>query len=94
MIRESLKKEIEYVIESTHHSAEVEFVRPFDQMQRFIYNVTNSCFPLGDFLNDYIRLFRGGKIDERMYKSAVNDLYLIALQFTNYYEGWKHLKGD
>lgn len=32
---------------------------------------------------------------ERLEKTTtINDLYLIALQFTNYYEGWKHLKGE
>lgn len=81
MNKERLKNEIDYVIESTHYSTKIELVRPLEQIKRNIYSVTNNCLPLGDFLNDYIRLFEEGKIDERMFKSSINDLYLISLQF-------------
>ena len=76
MTKEELDEEIEYV-----HSnmPATNLLRPFEQIWSVIIEATNTYTNISLFMNDYIRLFNSKKIDELMYNSAMNDLYLLAL---------------
>ena len=76
MTRKELDEEIEYV-----HSnmPATNLLRPFEQMWSVIIEATNTYTNISLFMNNYIRLFNSKEIDECMYNSAMNDLYLLAL---------------
>lgn len=80
MTRKELDEEIEYI----HSNMPVpNLLRPFEQMWSVIIEATNTYTNISLFMNDYIRLFNSKKIDELMYNSAMNDLYLLALLHTS-----------
>ena len=76
MTKEELDAEIEY-IHSNRSSKKL--LRPFDVMFDAIIEVTNTYTNLSLFMNDYMHLYRDNKINENIYNSAINDLYLLAL---------------
>ena len=80
MTRKELDEEIEYV-----HSnmPATKLLRPFERMWSVIIDATNTYTNISLFMNDYIKLFNSKKIDELMYNSAINDLYLLALLHTS-----------
>ena len=79
MTKKELDEEIEYI-----HSNRLSkrLLRPLYVMEEVILEATNTYTNLSLFMNDYIRLFNSEKIDELMYNSAMNDLYLLALLLT------------
>lgn len=79
MTKEELDTEIEYI-----HSNRLskKLLRPFDVMFEVIVEATDTYTNILLFMNDYIKLFNSKKIDELMYNSAMNDLYLLALLHT------------
>ena len=79
MTKEELDEEIEYI--HINRSAK-KLLRPFEKMWSVIIEATNTYTNISLFMNDYIRLFNSKKIDELMYNSAMNDLYLLALFHT------------
>lgn len=80
MTRKELDEEIEYI----HSNMPVpNLLRPFEQMWSVIIEATNTYTNISLFMNNYIRLFNSKKIDELMYNSAMNDLYLLALLHTS-----------
>lgn len=86
MNRKELDEEIEYI-----HSniPATELLRPSSLMQEVIIEATTTYTNLSLFMNDYMRLYRENKIDERTYHSAMNDLYLLALLHTTCEEDLK-----
>ena len=80
MTKEELDAEIEY-IHSNRSSKKL--LRPFDVMFDAIIEVTNTYTNLSLFMNDYMHLYRDNKINENIYNSAMNDLYLLALLHTS-----------
>ena len=86
MTKKELDEEIKYV-----HSnmPATNLLRPFEQMWSAIIEATNTYTNISLFMNDYIRLFNSKKIDELMYNSAMNDLYLLALLHTTCKEDLK-----
>ena len=79
MTKEELDKEIEYI--HSNRTAE-RLLRPFDVMFDVIVEATTTYTNLSLFMNDYMKLYRDNKIDEKTYNSAINDLYLLALLHT------------
>lgn len=79
MTKEELDEEIEYI--HINRSSK-KLLRPFGKMWNVIVEATNTYTNLSLFMNDYIRLFKDKEIDELMYNSAMNDLYLLALLHT------------
>ena len=81
MTKEELDEEIEYI-----HSnrTDQKLLRPLEIMSDVILKATTSCTNLYLFMQDYIRLYSKGFINERVYHSALNDLYLLALLHTTY----------
>ena len=79
MTKKELDEEIEYI-----HSNRLErrLLRPFDVMEQVIIEATNTYTNLSLFMNDYMHLYADNLIDERMFYSAMNDLYLLALLHT------------
>ena len=76
-------KEVEEEIEYVHRNMPAtNLLRPFEQMRSVIIEATNTYINISLFMNDYIRLFNSKKIDDLMYNSAMNDLYLLALLHT------------
>ena len=76
MTNKELNEEIEF-IHSNRTSREL--LKPLNVMEKVILEATNTYTNISLFMNDYIRLYRDGKIDERVFNAAVNDLYLLAL---------------
>lgn len=76
MTTKELNEEIEFI-----HSNRTgkELLRPLNVMEKVILEATNTYTNISLFMNDYIRLYYNGKINERVFKAAVNDLYLLAL---------------
>ena len=79
MTRKELDEEIEYV---HSNSTNKRLLRPLDVMDKVIIEATTTYTNLSLFMNDYMHLYRDNKIDERMFNSAMNDLYLLALLHT------------
>lgn len=80
MTRKELDEEIEYIYSNMPVP---NLLRPFEQMWSVIIEATNTYTNISLFMNNYIRLFNSKKIDELMYNSAMNDLYLLALLHTS-----------
>lgn len=80
MNRKELDEEIEYI-----HSnmPATNLLRPIFFMEEVIIEATTTYTNLSLFMNDYMKLYRDNKIDEKKYNSAINDLYLLALLHTN-----------
>lgn len=89
MTRKELDEEIEYI--HINRSTK-KLLRPFGKMWNVIVEATNTYTNLSLFMNDYIRLFKDKEIDELMYNSAMNDLYLLALLHTTCDEDLKYDK--
>ena len=83
MTKKELDEEIEYV-----HSnmPATKLLRPFERMWSVIIEATNTYTNISSFMNDYLRLFYSKKIEERVFNSAMNDLYLLALLHTSWEE--------
>lgn len=79
MTRKELDEEIEYI--HINRSTK-KLLRPFEKMWHVIVEATNTYTNLSLFMNDYIKSFNSKEIDELMYNSAMNDLYLLALLHT------------
>ena len=74
------KKELDEEIEFIHSNRlKDELLRPLDFMIKVILEATNTYTNISLFMNDYIKLYKDGKIDGTMFHSAMNDLYLLAL---------------
>lgn len=80
MTRKELDEEIEYI-----HSNRIlkRLLRPLDVMRKVIIEATNTYTNISLFMNDYYSLYADGLIDERMFISSMNDLYLLALLHTS-----------
>ena len=80
MNRKELDEEIEYV-----HSNRLKkiLLRPKETIRKVIIEATTSYTNLSLFMNDYMHLYRDNKINENIYNSAMNDLYLLALLHTS-----------
>ena len=80
MTRKELDEEIEYIHSNRTNE---QLLRTSDVMQEVILNATNTYTNLSLFMNDYRRLYYECLIDEKMFYSAMNDLYLLALLHTS-----------
>ena len=80
MTKEELDAEIEYI-----HSNRTDerLLRPLDVMRKVIVEATNTYTNISLFMNDYRRLYDEHLIDETMFISVMNDLYLLALLHTS-----------
>ena len=83
MTKEELDEEIEYIQSNRTNQ---KLLRPFDVMQEVIIGATNVYTNISLFMNDYIRLYNKNLIDKKMFNSAMNDLYLLALLHTGFEE--------
>lgn len=81
MTKQELDDEIEYIHD---HRTDQKLLRPLEVMSDVILKATTSCTNLYLFMQDYIRLYSKGFISDRVYHSALNDLYLLALLHTTY----------
>ena len=81
MTKKELDDEIEYIHD---HRTDQKLLRPLEVMRKIICEATNTYTNISLFMNDYIRLYSKGFINERVYHSALNDLYLLALLHTTY----------
>ena len=79
MTRKELDAEIEYIHSNRLNKG---LLRPFNVMFEVIVEAIDTYTNLLLFMNDYIKSFNSKKIDELMYNSAMNDLYLLALLHT------------
>lgn len=80
MTRKELDEEIEYIHSNRLNKG---LLRPFDVMFDVIVEATTIYTNLSLFMNDYMHLYRDNKINENIYNSAMNDLYLLALLHTS-----------
>ena len=76
MTKEELDAEIEYIHSNRLNKG---LLRPIFFMEEVIIEATTTYTNLSLFMNDYMKLYRDNKIDENMFNSAMNDLYLLAL---------------
>ena len=81
MLKEELDEEIEFVY---NNITSKKLLRPLDIMKKVIIEATNTYTNLSLFMNDYISLYDNKLIDKKMFNSAMNDLYLLALSHTGY----------
>lgn len=75
MTKKELDAEIEYIHENRLSRR---LLRPFGKMWDIIVEASNTYTNLSVFMNDYNMLYAKGLIDEKMFYSAMNDLYLLA----------------
>ena len=89
MNRNELYNEIEtiHLNRPTH-----KLLRCIDKMRKVIIEATNTYTNLSLFMNDYTQLYAENIIDENMYNSAMNDLYLLALLHTSCEEELEDVK--
>ena len=80
MTKEELEKEIEFVHDNR---TDLKLLRPLEVMSDVIIKATTTYSNLSLFMNDYIRLHSKGLINDSVYYSALNDLYLVALLHTS-----------
>lgn len=80
MTSKELDEEIEFIHSNRIHKR---LLRPLDVMRKVIIEATNTYTNISLFMNDYYRLYADGLIDERMFISSMNDLYLLALLHTS-----------
>ena len=80
MNRKELDEEIEYI-----HSNRLKkiLLRPKETIRKVIIEATTTYTNLSLFMNDCIRLYNDEKIEESLFNSAMNDLYLLALLHTS-----------
>ena len=76
MTKKELDEEIEYIHSNRTNKG---LLRPIDVMEQVILAATTTYTNISLFMNDYIKLYKNGKIDGTMFNSAMNDLYLLAL---------------
>ena len=76
MTKKELDEEIEYIHSNRTNKG---LLRPIDVMEQVILEATTTYTNISLFMNDYIKLYKNGKIDGTMFNSAMNDLYLLAL---------------
>ena len=76
MTTKELNEEIEFI---HNNRTGKELLRPLNVMEKVILEATNTYTNISLFMNDYISLYYNGKINERVFNAAVNDLYLLAL---------------
>ena len=83
MTKKELDKEIEFIHDN--RSSE-KLLRPLDVMRSVIIEATNTYTNISLFMIDYENLYADNLIDEHMFNSSMNDLYLLALLHTSYKE--------
>ena len=76
MTNKELNEEIEFI---HNNRTSKELLRPLNVMEKVILEATNTYTNISLFMNDYISLYHNRKINERVFNSAINDLYLLAL---------------
>ena len=76
MVKQELDEEIEYIHSNRTNKG---LLRPIDVMEQVILEATTTYTNISLFMNDYIRLYNRGEINESMFNYAINDLYLLAL---------------
>ena len=76
MTKKELDEEIEYIHSNRTNKG---LLRPIDVMEQVILEVTTTYTNLSLFMNDYIKIYNHGLINEIVFYSAMNDLYLLAL---------------
>ena len=74
------KKELDEEIEYSHSNRTNKgLLRPIDVMEQVILEATTTYTNISLFMNDYIKIYNHGLINESMFNYAMNDLYLLAL---------------
>lgn len=86
MTKKELNEEIEFIHDNR---TEKQLLRPLDVMQKTICAASNTYTNISLFMNDCINLYHDGLINEKMYNSSMNDLYLLALLHTSCEEDFK-----
>ena len=81
MTKKELDKEIDFIYSNRLKNR---LLRPLDTMRKVICEATNTYTNISLFMNDYISLYDDKLIDKKMFDSAMNDLYLLALLHTDY----------
>ena len=76
MTKQELDEEFEFIHSNILRKG---LLRPIDVMEQVILEVTNTYTNISLFMNDYIKLYKDGKIDGNQFNSAMNDLYLLVL---------------
>lgn len=79
MTRKELDEEIEFIHDNRTNKR---LLRPLDKMKKVICEATNTYTNISLFMNDYIALNKGNRINKEIFTSAMNDLYLLALLHT------------
>lgn len=80
MTKKELDEEIEYIHSNRTNK---HLLRPFEKMWNVIVEASTTYTNLSAFMNDYDMLYADGLIDETMFNSSMNDLYLLALLHTS-----------
>ena len=83
MNKKELDEEIEFIRKNRTNKR---LLRPLDVMRKVIIEATNTYTNISLFMNDYDMLYADGLINERVFNSSMNDLYLLALLHTSYDE--------
>ena len=86
MSKKALNEEIEFIHDNR---TDERLLRPLDVMRKVIIEATNTYTNISLFMNDCINLYHDGLINEKMYNSSMNDLYLLALLHTSCEEDFK-----
>ena len=81
MTKKELDKEIDFIHSNRTHKR---LLRPLDTMRKVICEATNTYTNLSLFMNDYIHLYDKDLIEKDGFIQVMNDLYLLALQHTDY----------
>ena len=76
MTKQELDEEIEYIHSNRTNK---ELLRSLKVIEKVILEATTTYTNISLFMNDYIRLYDRGEINESMFNYAINDLYLLAL---------------
>ena len=84
--KKALNEEIEFIHDNR---TDERLLRSLDVMRKVIVEATNTYTNISLFMNDCINLYRDGLINEKMYNSSMNDLYLLALLHTSCEEDFK-----
>ena len=74
--KQELGEEIEFIHSNRTNK---ELLRPLKVIEKVILEATTTYTNISLFMNDYIRLYDSGEINENMFNYAINDLYLLAL---------------
>ena len=76
MTKKELDEEIEFIYSNRKNKG---LLRPIDVMEQVILEATTTYTNISLFMNDYIKIYNHGLINEIVFYSAMNDLYLLAL---------------